>query len=256
MGYAWDRVVVHVKGAEFYVVFDILKSLKEEYFTLANLWHTRKILAQGEHWYDTVYDRIQNNELPSNKHLLILFPMTHFRLEGTEPEKRHYQQEIMIHQTTAQHFELGETVGFVTVLIPHSQDDPPKKWLNKVRAIQTKPDRAGLGVEIESGDRRIIIGVKNDLRMDMARDWRRPRYTYEAGKIRFGEFETNGDFLFASLKNSKLAYTIVNLTKAFFKDKPLYEAKSSFYGLAFDASPYTGGLGKLRYWKDEVDINR
>ena len=256
MGYEWDRIIAYVKDAELYVVFDILKSLKEEYFTLANLWHTRKILAQGEHWYDTVYDRIQNSELPSNKHLLILFPMTHFRLEGTESEKRHYQQEVMIHQTTAQHFELGETVGFVTVLIPHSQDDSPENWLNKIRVIQTKPDRAGLGVEIDSGDRRIVIGVKNDLRMDMARDWRRPRYTYEAGKIEFGEFETNGDFLFASLKNSKLDYTIVNLTKAFFKDIPLFEAKSSFYGLAFDASPYTGGLGKLRYWKDEIDINR
>jgi len=165
-------------------------------------------------------------------------------------------EEILIHQTTAQHFELGETVGFITVLVPHSQDDSPEKWLNKIRVIQTKPDRAGLGVEIDSGDRRIVIGVKKDLRMDMARDWRRPRYTYEAGKIGFGEFETNGDFLFASLKNSKIAYTIVNLTKAFFKGKPLFEAKSSFYGLAFDASPYTGGLGKLRYWKDEVDINR
>ena len=256
MGYEWDRVITYVKDAELYVVFDILKSQKEEYFTLANLWHTRKILAQGEHWYDTVYDRIQNSELLQNKHLLILFPLTHFRLEGTEPEKRHYQQEIMIHQTTAQHFELGETVGFVTVLIPHSSDDPPEKWLNKIRAIQTKPDRAGIGVEIDAGDRKIVIGVKNDLRMDMARDWRRPRYTYEAGKIGFGEFETNGDFLFASLQNSKLAYTIVNLTKAFFKDKPLFEAKSSFFGLSFDASPYTGGIGKLRYWKDEIDINR
>jgi hypothetical protein len=256
MGYEWDRVIVYIKNPELYAVFDIFKSRKEEYFTLANLWHTRKILAQGEHWYDTVYDKIQNQNLPTEKNLLILFPATHFRLEGTEPEKRHYQDEILIHQTTAQHFELGETVGFITVLIPHPKDEPPTRWLNKIRVIQTKPDRAGLGVEIDSGDGQILIGVKNDLRMDMARDWRRPRYTYEAGKIGFGEFETNGDFLFASLKASKLAFTIVNLTKAFFKDRPLFEAKSSFYGLAFDASPYTGGLGKLRYWKDEVDINK
>lgn len=256
MGYAWDRVIVYVKNPELYVVFDIFKSLKEEYFTLANLWHTRKILARGEHWYDTVYDKIQNQNLPTEKNLLILFPATHFRLEGTEPEKRHYQDEILIHQTTAQHFELGETVGFITVLIPHPKDESPTKWENKILAIQTKPDRAGLGVEIDSENRKIVIGVKNDLRMDMARDWRRPRYTYEAGKIGFGEFETNGDFLFASLKGSKLAYTIVNLTKAFFKNKPLFEAKSSYYGLAFDASPDKGGLGKLRYWKDEVEINR
>jgi hypothetical protein len=255
MGYEWDRVIVNVKNPEFYVVFDIFKSRKEEYFTLANLWHTRKIVARGEHWYDTVYDRIQNNELSTDNHLLILFPSTHFRLEGTEPEKRHYQDEILIHQTTAQHFESGETVGFVTFLIPHSKGEFPQKWLNNIRSFQTEPDRAGLGVEIVSGDRRIVIGVKNDLRMDMARDWRRPRYTYEAGKIGFEGFETNGDFLFATLKDSKLAYTIVNLTKAFFKNKSLFQAKSSFYGLAFDASPYQGGLGKLRYWRDEVDIN-
>jgi hypothetical protein len=147
-------------------------------------------------------------------------------------------------------------VGFITVLIPHSKDESPAKWLNKIRAIQTKPDRAGLGIEIDSGDRQIAIGVKTDLRMDIARDWRRPRYTYDAGKIKFSDFETNGDFLFATLKDSRLAYTIVNLTKAFFKDKPLFEAKSSFYGLAFDASPYTGGHGKLRYWKDEIEINK
>jgi hypothetical protein len=256
MGYAWDRVIVYVKNPELYVVFDILKALREEYFTLANLWHTRKIIANGEHWYDTVYDKIQNQELSTEKNLLIMFPATHFRLEGTEPEKRHYQQEIMIHQTTAQHFELGETVGFITVLIPHPKDQPPTKWISKIHLIQTQPDRAGLGVEIDSENGKTIIGVKNDLRMDMARDWRRPRYTYDAGKIRFGKFETNGDFLFGSFEGSKLAYTIVNLTKAFFKERPLFEAKSSFYGLAFDASPYSGGLGKLRYWRDEVNINK
>jgi hypothetical protein len=180
--------------------------------------------------------------------------MTHFRLEGTEQEKRHYQPEVMIHQTTAQHFELGETVGFITILIPHSPKDPPQEWLNKVRSLPIKPDRAAMGVEIDSRDRKFVIGVKNDLRMDITRDWRRPRYTYEAGKIGIGEFETNGDFLFASATNSKLSYTIVNLTKAFYRGNPIFEAKSSFYGLAFDASPYTGGLGKLRYWKDVVEI--
>lgn len=253
-GYEWDRVIAFVKELGLYVVFDIFKSLKEEYFTLANLWHTRKILSQGDHWYDTVYDRIQNQELTQKKQLLIFFPMTHFRLEGVEPEKRHYQQETLIHQTTAQHFEMGETVGFITILIPHSQDETPEKWLERIHALQTEPDRAGLCVVIESEDRRIVIGVKQDLRKDMARDWRRPRYTYDAGKIIFGEFETNGDFLFASLKNSRLAFTIVNLTKAFFNDMPLFEAKPSFFGLAFDASPYSGGLGKIRYWKDEVEI--
>jgi hypothetical protein len=92
--------------------------------------------------------------------------------------------------------------------------------------------------------------------MDMARDWRRPRYTYDAGRIAYGDFETNGDLLFASLTSPKLSYTVVNPTKAFYQNKLLFEAKSSYYGLAFDGSPDKGGLGKLRYWQDEVDINR
>lgn len=256
MGYAWDRVIAYVKDPELYVVFDVFKSLEEGYFTTVNLWHTRKILARGEHWYDAVYDRIQNNDLPTKKNLLIVFPATHFRLEGTEPETRHYQEEILIHQTAAQHFELGETIGFVTVLIPHPEGESPREWLDDVHAIQTEPRRAGLGVEIDRGNRKVVIGIKTDLRMDITRDWRRPRYTYEAGKIVFGEFETNGDFLFASIGGDKLAYTIVNLTKAFFQNRSLFEAKSSFYGLAFDASPDKGGLGKLRYWRDEIDIEK
>ena len=254
LGYEWDRVIVYVKDPEFFVVFDILKSLKEEYFTLSNLWHTRKIVAQGEHWYDTVYDEIQNHVLPTSKHLLITFPMTHYRLEGTELEKRHYQDEILIHQTTAQHFELGETVGLITLLIPHPSDESPQKWLDHISSLSIQPNHAGLGVEIKTGDTHIFVGVKNDLRMDMTRDWRRPRYTYETGKINFGDFETNGDLLFATIEDSKLSYTIVNLTRAFFKNKLLVEAKSSYYGLAFDASPDKGGLGKLRYWKDSVNI--
>ncbi len=254
-GYEWDRAVVYIKNPELFIVFDIFKAHREEYFTLANLWHTQKILSQGEHWFDTVYEKIRNQELSTDKNLLILFPMTHFRLEGTEPEKRHYQDEILIHQTASQHFELGETAGFITLLIPHSKQESPEKWLDKIHPIVTGPERAGLGVEIDLGGRVITVGVKNDLRMDISRDWRRPRYTYEAGKIAYGDFETNGDLLYASLRDSKISYTIVNLTKAFYKDKLLIEAKSSYYGLAFDGSPDKGGLGKLRYWQDEVDIN-
>ncbi len=256
MGYEWDRAVVYLKDPELFIVFDIFKARREEYFTLANLWHTQRILAKGEHWYDTVYERIRNQELLTEKNLLIFFPETHFRLEGTEPEIRHYQDEFLIHQTTAQHFELGETVGFVTLLIPHIKDESPAKWLDRIKPLRTEPGRAGLGIEMDLGEKSVIVGIKNDLRMDIARDWRRPRYTYDAGKIVYGDFETNGDLIFASITGSKLSYTIVNPTRAFFKKKLLFEAKASYYGLAFDGSPDKGGLGKLRYWQDEVDINR
>jgi hypothetical protein len=262
-GYEWDRVVTYVKNPEVFVVFDIFKALREEWFTLANLWNAQKIFGQGEHWYQTGYEKIQNSILPCDQHLLIVFPLTHYRLEGVEPVMRHYQDEFLIHQTTAQHFELGETVGLVTVLIPHSKDSNPIDWVSRVSLLPVEPDRAGLAVQVEAGEKKIAVAVKNDLRRDIARDWRRPRYTYEAGRIRFGEFETNGDFLFASENKTKgraaaarLSYTIVNLTKAMYRSQVLFEAKPSLFGLAFDASPDGPGIGKLRYWRDEVEIKK
>ncbi|MBE0460898.1 MAG: hypothetical protein IBX60_04605, partial [Candidatus Aminicenantes bacterium] len=237
MGYEWDRVITYIKGTEIFVVFDIFKAQKEEFFTLSNLWHTRKILSKGEHWYDTVYDKIQNHDLPQDKSLLIFFPLTHYKLEGIEPQNRHFQDELLIHQTTAQHFELGETVGFITVLIPHSSNEPPEELIKRISLIPVQPQRYGMGVQIQTENGKITVGVKNNLRMDICRDWRRPRYTYESGRLTYGEFETNGDFIFASECGTKLNYTIVNLTKAFFKGKLLTEAQPSLSRLAFDGSP-------------------
>ena len=140
--------------------------------------------------------------------------------------------------------------------MPHAADESPQKRAERVSLITIQPERAGLGVQISANGRTIIVGVKNDLRMDMSRDWRRPRYTYESGKIEFGDIQTNGDFVFAALKGTKLSYTIVNLTKALYKNRILVEAQPGFFGLAFDGSPETKGVGKLRYWRDEVKVSK
>lgn len=253
-GYEWDRIVVYVHDPEAFVVFDVFKARREEFFTLAGLWHTRKILDQGPHWYDTAYDRIQAEELPAAKRLLVHFPLVHFRMEGVEPEKRHYQDEFLIHQTAAQHFELGETIGLVTILIPHGADVPAKDLASRIGLVPVEPAGAALAVSIRTPAKEILIGVKFDLRRDMARDWRRPRYLYEAGRFKTGDYETDGDFVFGAIGAGKLAYTIVNLTKALYKGQVLIEAKPSLFGLAFDSAPDQAGIGKLRYWRDEVDL--
>lgn len=254
LGYEWDRVVVYVKDPELFVVCDILKARAEEYFTAANLWHTRKIVARGDHWYDTVYDAIGKTELPTSTHLLVHFPRNHHRLEGVEKEMRHYQEELVIHQTTAQHFELGGHIAFVTVLVPHAAADDPRPWLDAIGSIETEPDGAGLLVTIRDSDRLISIGAKCDLRMDIARDWRRPRYTYEAGRIAYGALETNADFFFSTNESNRLAFTVVNLTRAKYNDQILFDQGPSMFGLAFDGSPDREGIGKVRYWRDEIEL--
>ena len=254
LGYEWDRVITYVKNPELFVIFDIFKARVEEFFTAANLWHTRKIVAQGDHWYDTFYDSLRNLALPTDENLLIMFPKTQYRREGVETEKRYYQDELVIYQMTGQHFELGQHIGFITVLIPHPANETPEKWLDKIKLINTDPEETGLAIEIQDGNKQIIVGAKRDLRMDMVRDWRRPKYTYESGRIKYGDIETNGDFLFAVKDGSKLAYTAVNLTKIKYKDKWLLDPKPALFGLAFDGSPDASGVGKLRYWKDLADI--
>ncbi len=175
-------------------------------------------------------------------------------MEGVEPEKRHYQDEWLIHQSWAQHFELGETCAFVTVLVPHAAQDDPKDWAGRVSALPAEPARRAAGVVIKAGDRDIVVGVKNDLRMDMRRDYRRPRYTYEAGRVKFGGLETDGDFVFASKRAGALDYTIVNLTKVLYNGQKLVEAGQATFGLGYDAEPDRGGVGKLRYWRDKAAV--
>ena len=251
-GYEADRVVVYVKTLECYVVFDIFKALREGYFTMGQLWHTRKIFGRGEHWYDTGYDQIQAAGLSQEKRLLVLFPSPGPRQEGVEAEKRHYQDEWLIHQSWAQHFELGETWAFVTVLIPHGAGEDPQGWLSRVRLAPAGPDGKAVGVVIKDGERDVLIGVKTDLRQDISRDFRRPRYTYEAGRIIVGGLETDGDLVVAAGGNGDLAYTIVNLTKALYKGRTLIEAGEGQYGLGYDAQPDRGGIGKMRYWRDKT----
>jgi hypothetical protein len=248
-GYQWDRAVVYTKNPEMFLVFDVLKALSEEWFTMANLW------------YRTAYEKINDKVLSTDRQLLIFFPLVHYRFEGREPIRRHYQDEFTIHQTAAQHFELGQTAGFITVLIPCSKSEPDRGRPERVRPLPSLPESAGLGLEVEAGGQKIVVGIKTDLRRDIARDWRRPRYVYEAGKIGWGEFETDGDLLVASLpltggraSGSRLKYAVVNLTKAVFQGNVLIESKPYHYGLAFDGSPDGPGFGKLRYWRDEIEI--
>jgi len=253
-GYDYDRAIVYVKQPELFVVFDIFKARTAEYFTLANLWHTRQIHAKGDRWYDTGYDAIGAEKLPGDRRLLMVFPDTHFRIEGVEPIRRHGQDEQAIYQATAHHFELTDTEAFVTVLVPHGKDEAPGPLAGRITLVDVAPWRAGMGVRIEADGRVTTVGVKSDLRMDMARDHRRPRYLYEKGRIAYGAIETDGDLLVATEERGELAYTSVNMTRAVRGEQVLFQVDSSFHGLPFDNAGVTEGYSKVRYWRDRVKL--
>jgi hypothetical protein len=254
-GYDADRVVVYVRNPEMFVVFDVLKSRTSEYFTLANLWHTQKVLARGDRWYDTGYDSLGAQAFPDAKRLLVVFPRGHFAIEGVEPLKRHGQDEQTVYQAVGRHFEPAQTEGFVTVLIPHGRDSAPADLARSISLVETAPASAGLAVRIAAGDRVITIGVKQDLRRDIARDHRRPRYLYENGKVGYGQYETDGDLAFVSEQGATLTYSIVNMTRAQRGGQVLFQNGVSFHGLPFDGTGDTAGVDKVRYWRDTVRIH-
>jgi len=255
-GYETDRIITYLKNPELFVVFDVLKSRTESFFTASNMWHTRKIVSQGAHWYDTVYDSLGSLAFPQNKHLLIYFPQTHYKMEGVEAEKRYYQKEWLIHQTTGQHFELGQTIAFITILIPHSAGEAAESWTKRIQLLEGDPAEKSIAVTLRFDDREIMIGAKRDLRMDVIRDYRRPKYTYESGRLRFQDVETNANFVLTVKQNNELTYTAVDLTKFVFKDQVLFEQEPSNSFLAFDGSPDAPGVTKVRYWQGKHPLTQ
>jgi len=140
----------------------------------------------------------------------------------------------------------------VTVLVPHGADTDPAEWVKRIRYIESEPEGYGMCVEIDHDGSLIRTGIKQDLRMDMVRDWRRPRYTWESGRLAFGPLEMNGDFFFTTVKDRELSYTVVNMTRVVYNGATVFDQPPSNYGLAFDGSQDQSGVGKVRYWRDEV----
>jgi hypothetical protein len=254
MGYENDRVVVFIKDPAMYVVFDVFKSRSEQFFTATNLWHTQKILNQGEHWYDTRYEYLQTRKVGGDQNLLIYFPKNHYRFEQTQKENRNYQEEIAIAEFSAQFFELGQHIGFITVLIPHSDQVDPGQLIKSIEYVPSAVDEAGLSVRIKLAGKTIQVGIKSDLKMDLVRDYQRPKYNWESGKIGYGDIETNADFFYTEQQGDKLSFTAVNLTKATFKGQLMYEQPSSYFGLNFDGRPDNPDVGKARLWRDTITV--
>jgi len=252
MGYEWDRVIVYIKDPEMFVVFDVFKSKTEQYFTAANLWHTRQIVDQGDHWYDTRYDTLNRKATDAQHQLLIHFPKNHYRFEQVHAENRNYQQEWAISEFTGQYFEIGQHIGFVTVLIPHAATDDPKRLVQQVEYLETNLTEDGMGLRIRLDNKTIVTGIKCDLKSDWVRDYQRPKYTWEAGRIKYGPIETDADFFYSEEKPDDFAFTVVNVTRATRNGEVLYQQPSSYFGLNFDGRQDNPDIGKARLWRETI----
>jgi len=254
LGYEWDRVVTWVKRKEMFVVVDAIKAQRNDYFTFTNLWHTRKILSHDQQLYNTAIDQIGADVLPNNKSLLVYFPENTGKQIGTYNETRHFQDETAIYQTISSFYNAGDMEFFVTVLLPRDARAGANFNARDVRLLTVdKPDKA-VALEISDGLEKSVLCVKLDLDMDLARENIRPRYQYALGKVRYGDFETDAAFLFATLKAGEISYAAATMTQVRYRDQMLMESLPNTFGLQLDGAPPRTGYARWRFWEDVVKV--
>ena len=190
MGYQWDRTVAYHKEDQFFVIFDAIKTITEDFYTHSNLWHTRKILSKGDQWFETTYDSVSNYENKGGNNLLVYFPIKEqIRTHGSFDMRRHWQDEFTMYETVSAHYYPGDMEIFVTILYPHKESINPEAIVKKFEVIQSDKYPSAIGIKYTTGDKTEYFGVKGDLRMDYIQQNFRPRYTYDLGKVTYGPFQ-------------------------------------------------------------------
>ena len=251
LGYEWDRIVAWLKQKNLFIVVDGIKALRADYFTFTNLWHTRRILSHDQQSYDTAVDKIGSDVLPAGKSLSIHFPESLGKQVGTYNETRHFGDETAIYQTISSLYKAGDMEFFITVLQPHDARADVGSGSQPVRVLNVDKGRA-VALEVIDGRERSVLGVKLDLEMDLARENIRPRYQYELGKVKYGEFESDASFLFATLRAGEVYYAAATMTQVRLRNQTLMEALPNTFGLQLDGSPPKTGFPKWRSWEDVV----
>jgi hypothetical protein len=256
MGYHWDRVIVYHKPDQFFVVVDAIKTLRKDFFTHANLWHSRHILQQGDQWFDTEIDSIGKYAAnKKNNRLLIHFPVKEpVRTYGTFALNRHWQEEITMYETISATYYAGDMEVFVTVLYPHHKSVDVEELAARFSIIETDKFPSAVGIKYTKGKTTEIFGIKGDLEMDYLQQNFRPRYNYESGKVTYGPFHTDGNFLYGKIAGKKIHWACSNMTKVKYNNFILHESLNLSFGLQPDGAGMRYGRAKWRYWEDELEI--
>ena len=252
LGYQWDRVVTYVRDPGYFVVVDGIKVLRPDYFTFTNFWHALNILGRGEHFFDVATDSVPGFQFSKDQSLLVYFPETYAKVEGAEPISRHFQTEHAVYQTVSSQYKAGDTEVFVTVLVPHDRGVKPQSLLSKFKLLQTSAPYKAVGLTMEQENGVATLGIKVDLEMEIARENIRPRYLYDLGKTTYGDFETDAQFLYASVGKDSLRYSAANVLKVRYQGRTLMEALPNTHGLQPDGAPDRVGYSKWRAWEDRI----
>jgi len=132
---------------------------------------------------------------------------------------------------------------FVTVLIPFSHES-----VAEIISEISMPDLGinTIGLCFSAPNQIITIAHKIDLEKDITREWPRPKYTYDAGKIKANQIESDGHFMFSVEENKQLYFLALGLTKFAFNRQILFEQQAVTNEYRLDNAAPTADAWKVR----------
>ncbi len=256
LGVQHDRTVLYYKPDSFFIVVDAVEALRDDFFTHTVLWHTQKILARGDNWFDTRIDSINAYKNPGSTNLLIAYLLPEpGRETGTFPIERHWQPETAIYQTLSDHYYAGNREVFVTLLIPHGPKQDPAELVKKFTWLDTGIFPQAVGLAYKTANKTVTFGVKTDPRMDYKPQDYRPRYDYELGKVDYGPFQTDAHVFVANQTGNELYWAASNMVRVKYGERILQESLEMSFALQLDGMPPRPGRAKWRYWEDRLNLS-
>jgi hypothetical protein len=219
----WDRIIVFIKHLECFILVDAVRAMQTGPYTLSNTLYTTDILSSGPNYYDTTISKIGTWENRENRALLIAYPIDSDRTLYTESIRRHYQQEMGLFQVWTGYLQQGDIIPFVTVLWPHERGADVTTLVNALTMSITSKPESSVALQIKSGENTLTFGCKLDLNIGLVTQDTRPRYTYKAGKIRYGDFETDATHFYANVSGKIITSVFTEGIGLHYKDRVLYD---------------------------------
>lgn len=272
-GYHWDRVITYLKGLEAFVVHDGVKILRDGEFTVSNLFWTQQIHEAGANHFDTSIELIglvgawghpgitveerKQRACPNRKgrRLLIYFHPGASKTTGVDEAMRCYLPERCVYQSCSESFKTGDIVSFITILWPHKAEESTDGMLGRIESIDVDRYPRAAAIRLTQPNGNMSICVKHDLSIGLVRPNKRPVYTYDAGKIQYGELTTDAAYAYTKLSDDTLTYAFIDGMKLFFKGKEVFSSeKPSVYDLGHRGDISRRGVfeTKLEYWEYEL----
>ncbi|MGB0430739.1 MAG: hypothetical protein ACPGLV_09715 [Bacteroidia bacterium] len=243
-GIEHERIINYLKEDGVFVVFDIIKSNKNNNeISCANLWHTQNIIENGENWFITKYDSIGKWVNKDNCKLMFVFPddSTNKQLL-TDDIDRHKQQEKCISQLGYYKLNKGDYETYITVLHPITNENA-SDLIQNYEFVKT--DNC-IALKAKINNQTHIIAHKLDLNADNIRDWPKPTYTYNSGKIAAFGFESDANHFYVNNNANALHYYSINCTKFISGTDTLFEQPKNTNEFRTDGKPATADAWKVR----------